>query len=153
TLLRKRSTVLGAISRMKFPYSMLLDFVKTDLNAERAGDLLTMAGFELEGIEQVNGEAVLDIKVMSNRGDGLSILGLAREVLAKDEKAQPTDLYRSAASRFSAASPERPETSTPVSIETEDCTRYACRLFTDLKPAQSPSWLQERLTKAGMRPI
>ena len=136
---------------MKFPYSMLLDFVKTDLNADQAGDLLTMAGFELEGIEEVSGEAVLDIKVMSNRGDGLSMLGLAREVLAKDQKAQPTDLYKAAANRFGNGATSSP--GTQVAIETEDCTRYACRMFTDLKAAQSPQWLQDRLTKAGMRPI
>src|SRR5947209_20183002 len=85
---------------MKFPYSMLLDFVQTDLNAEQAGDLLTMAGFELEGIEEVNGEPVLDVKVMSNRGDGLSVFGLAREVLAKDNSAKPTELYTTASRRF-----------------------------------------------------
>ena len=53
---------------------MLQDFVETSLTAHQIGDLLTMAGFELEGIEEVNGEWVLDIKVMSNRGDGLSVL-------------------------------------------------------------------------------
>ena len=56
---------------MKFPYSMLLDYVTTKLSAVEVGNLLTMAGFELEGIEQVDGEWVLDIKVPSNRGDGL----------------------------------------------------------------------------------
>ena len=45
-----------------------------------------MAGFELEGIEEVEGDSVLDIKVVSNRGDGLSVFGLSREVLAKDAK-------------------------------------------------------------------
>src|SRR5271163_744978 len=107
---------------MKFPYSMLLDFVRTDLSAEEAGDLLTMAGFELEGIELVEGEAVLDVKVMSNRGDGLSMLGLAREVLAKDADSKPTDLYERAAGYFSTVA----ATQTPglVEIQTADCTRY-----------------------------
>ncbi len=140
---------------MKFPYSMLLDFVKTDLTAHECGDLLTMAGFELEGIEEVNGEPVLDIKVMSNRGDGLSVFGLAREVLAKDANAKPNDLYIKAALRFDGlknkAAPSNVEV--PVDIQTENCTRYACRLFTDIKKAQSPAWMQDRLTKAGQRPI
>ena len=76
---------------MKFPFSMLRDFVDTRLNAEEVGDLLTMAGFELEGIDVVDGESVLDIKVVSNRGDGLSVFGLAREVLAKDAEAQAAE--------------------------------------------------------------
>ena len=35
---------------MKVPYPMLRDFVQTQLSAEAVGDLLTMAGFELEAI-------------------------------------------------------------------------------------------------------
>lgn len=132
---------------MKFPYSMLKDYVQTNLTAEQAGDLLTMAGFELEGIEEVSGEPVLDIKVMSNRGDGLSILGLAREMLAKDPTTQPTELYRSKQERFAAESTGR------VAIETPHCTRFAARLFTNVRNGQSPAWIQDRLTKAGMRPI
>lgn len=137
---------------MKFPYSMLLDFVKTDMTAEQAGDLLTMAGFELEGIEEVNGESVLDIKVMSNRGDGLSILGLAREVLAKLENAEPTDLYKKAVARFGADSSKISD-EVSVTLETDACTRYACRLFDSLTNAPTPQWIKERLEKAGMRPI
>ncbi len=136
---------------MKFPYSMLLDFVKTDLTAEQAGDLLTMAGFELEGIDEVNGESVLDIKVMSNRGDGLSVFGLAREVLAKSSTAQPTELYERARKRF--VSDLKTSSDISVSIETESCTRYACRVFDELTRAVTPTWLKARLEKAGMRPI
>src|SRR2546421_12787352 len=125
---------------MKFPYSMLLDFVKTDLTAEQAGDLLTMAGFELEGIEEVNGESVLDIKVMSNRGDGLSVYGLAREILAKDTGSRPTELYKRASIRFNESSVARLKEGPSdgmgkafkgVTIETDECTRYACLIFND----------------------
>src|ERR1700710_1837335 len=107
---------------MKFPYSMLRDFVETRLDADAVGDLLTMAGFELEGIEEVEGESVLDIKVVSNRGDGLSVLGLAREVLAKDADAKPTDLYKRSADQF--PTDIQPTTNTLVKIETTDCSRY-----------------------------
>jgi phenylalanyl-tRNA synthetase beta chain len=139
---------------MKFAYSMLLDFVKTDLTADQAGDLLTMAGFELEEIEVVNGEQVLDIKVMSNRGDGLSVFGLAREVLAKDAKSAPTELFIHASSRFNNATTlQHVKTEPLATIETSDCTRYACLMFTDLKKSPTPLWIQDRLTKAGMRPI
>jgi phenylalanyl-tRNA synthetase beta chain len=141
---------------MKFPYSMLRDFVDTRLSAEEIGDLLTMAGFELEGIEEVEGDSVLDIKVMSNRGDGLSVFGLAREVLAKDSEAKPTELYRAAASRFADLSPAEDlnisdETAT---IEAPECRRFACRAFQGVPGASSsPEWMQLRLRQAGMRPI
>lgn len=137
---------------MKFPYTMLLDFVETRLNADQIGDLLTMAGFELEGIEEVEGEPVLDIKVVSNRGDGLSVFGLAREVLAKDLASKPTDLYNRAAKRFAGGKGEGKNPAT-VEIQTEDCTRYACRYYETIPKGDSPEWMQSRLRRAGMRPI
>ncbi|MGV3618937.1 MAG: phenylalanine--tRNA ligase subunit beta [Fimbriimonas sp.] len=141
---------------MKFPHAMLLDFVRTDLNAEQVGDLLTMAGFELEGIEEVEGDSVLDIKVMSNRGDGLSVFGLSREVLAKDLNAHPTGLYHASAARFADTFEEESETLPPTtaSIESETCRRFACRAFVGVPAATaSPEWMQKRLRQAGMRPI
>lgn len=137
---------------MKFPFAMLQDFVETKLNAESVGDLLTMSGFELEGIEEIEGDSVLDIKVCSNRGDGLSVFGLAREVLAKDLSSHPTSLYGRAVERF-ATQDGTLQAKTTVSIDTEDCTRYACRRFEGLEPQQSPDWLQKRLRQAGMRPL
>jgi phenylalanyl-tRNA synthetase beta chain len=142
---------------MKFPYSMLRDFVDTRLSAEEVGDLLTMAGFELEGIEGIDGESVLDIKVVSNRGDGLSVFGLAREVLAKDAEARPTDLYRRAAGRFSdtEAAGEAPSIEPGIAtIESAECNRFACRAFDGVVSSDhSPDWMQRRLNQAGMRPI
>lgn len=140
---------------MKFPYSMLLDFVETKLDADQVGELLTMAGFELEGIEQIDGDDVLDIKVVSNRGDGLSVFGLAREVLAKDAHSRPTDLYRRAQAGFPIGDEEAPEVAAKVSvkIETSECPRYAVRLFDGVKNLESPAWMQRRLKQAGMRPL
>lgn len=139
---------------MKFPISMLREFVNTQLDAEQIGDLLTMAGFELEGIEDVEGEPVLDIKVVSNRGDGLSVFGLSREVLAKDRESSPTDLYLWASSggvRKEVAEGAAPPAT--IAIESEACSRYAARFFESANNGASPDWLQKRLRQAGMRPL
>lgn len=138
---------------MKFPVSMLREFVETGLDAVQLGALLTMAGFELEGIEDVEGEPVLDIKVVSNRGDGLSVFGLAREVLAKDADARPTELYRRAVGRFAPVGAAPAPRGAHVSVETSDCTRYACSLYEAPPNGDSPEWLQKRMRQAGMRPI
>jgi phenylalanyl-tRNA synthetase beta chain len=141
---------------MKFPYAMLLDYVSTKLSAVEVGDLFTMAGFELEGLEQVANEWVLDVKVPSNRGDGLSVFGLAREVLAKDPAAKATALYEQAVGRFTMPDEdEAGETGrlTSVEIETPECSRYACRVFRGATSGQSPEWMRQRLAVAGQRPI
>ena len=151
---------------MKFPYPMLRDFVETSLSAEEVGDLLTMAGFELEDMQQVEGDSVFDVKVMSNRGDGLSVFGLAREVLAKNAGARPTGLYREIYDlRFTIYEGGQAGQHSPsdiqhsiserasVDIQTEDCPRYACRLFEGVQNGGSPEWIQKRLRQSGMRPI
>ncbi len=132
---------------------MLRDFVDTPLSATEIGDLLTMSGFELEEITEVAGEDVLDVNIMANRGDGASVVGMAREVLAKDESAKPTELYRRAQSRFSGGLTAAPTVPASVTIESTDCRRYACRILTGIQNGESPAWLQDQLVKIGQRPI
>ncbi len=134
---------------------MLRDWVQTTLSVSEIGDLLTMTGFELEEITEVEGEAVLDVNIMSNRGDGASVLGMAREVLAKDPGARPTELYLRGMNRFPAADTEATAVAAKASvkIETPDCTRFACRVFEGVQNGVSPAWVQERLRKLGHKPI
>jgi len=127
---------------VKLPVSVLKDYVKTDLSAEALGDLLTMTGFELEEILEINGEPVLDVNIMANRGDGASILGLAREILAKDPAAEPTELL----SRLMADTPRRDRdnrdiwSQTNIKIESQACSQYALRLFPEVTNGPSPEW-------------
>lgn len=136
---------------MKLPVSMLRDFVTTSLTADQIGDLLTMAGFELEGLDEVAGEPVLDIKVMANRGDGLSALGLAREILAKDESSRPTDLYNSVVSGLVAPDDATSAAGVEIRLETENCSQYAARVYEDVAQGESPDWLRTRMEQAGLR--
>ncbi|MBL8067914.1 MAG: phenylalanine--tRNA ligase subunit beta [Armatimonadetes bacterium] len=140
---------------MKLTESMLRDFVKSPLDAPELADLLTMTGFELEEIFESEGESVLDINIMANRGDGASVLGLSREILAKDPHAEPTELYQRAASRFPAADSGSRDIWAMASaeIQTSSCTRFACRVFEDLQNGESPEWLKKRLRQIGQRPI
>lgn len=137
---------------MKLPVMMLKRFVATNLSPEELGDLLTMAGFELEGMEGSGEDAVLDLKVVANRGDGLSALGIAREVLAKAPDAKPTELYQRAVKGFPLGD-ENIALGVSVRIETDQCTRYACRKFEDVSNGESPEWLKHVLILADQRPI
>lgn len=137
---------------MKFAVSMLRDYVETQLSAEEIGDLLTMAGFELEGFETVGDEQALDIKVVSNRGDGLSIVGLTREILAKDPSALPTPLYKRAVRRFEDVVLTRGN-SQSVHLETDNCRRFACLTASNFVNGTASEAIRNRLEYAGMRSI
>ena len=91
---------------------------------------------------------VLEVSVTPNRGDCLSVLGLARETAALTggrlrPPVVPEHLRR------------HPPTM-PVSVEIADpalCPRYSARLVHGLRPAPSPRWLRYRLEACGVRSI
>ncbi len=140
---------------MKLTYSMIRDYVETNLDAEAIANQLTMTGFELEEITDAEGEPMLDINIMANRGDGASVLGLSRELLAKEPTAKPTELYSRATNRFPAPDAGSRDiwAKASVEIQTPTCSRFACRIFENLQNGPSPEWLQQRLRQIGQRPI
>jgi phenylalanyl-tRNA synthetase beta chain len=99
-------------------------------------------------LAQYLGDAILNIDLKPNRPDGLSMVGVAREVAALTDQTlrEPGHTYE--------------ESDTPVaekaSVEIENpdlCFRYIATVVEDVKIGPSPRWMQERLIAAGMRPI
>ena len=96
-------------------------------------------------------ETVLDVEITPNRGDCLSILGLAREVSALFGARLRAPRLRAA---HSAGSPESAQVSISVSIDAPDlCPRYAALAMTGIKIGPSPAWLKRRLELCGMRAL
>ncbi|MGW5633646.1 phenylalanine--tRNA ligase subunit beta [Streptomyces sp. NPDC003832] len=92
-------------------------------------------------------DEVLDIAVTANRGDCLSIRGVARETAIAYGLAlrDPALLDVPAPNAFGY----------PVEVsDPMGCDRFTARTVTGLSPeARSPIWLKRRLQKVGMRPI
>jgi phenylalanyl-tRNA synthetase beta chain len=92
---------------------------------------------------------VLDLNVPPNRGDCLSIFGIAREVGSiLNQKAKPPlfNLHPEPA--------EHIEDYVALEIlDTEGCPRYVLRMLKDIVITSSPYWMRSRLIKCGMRPI
>jgi phenylalanyl-tRNA synthetase beta chain len=94
------------------------------------------------------GDVILDIDVKPNRGDALSLVGLAREVAA----------VTGAAIRFPDTDPL--ETGGPIedhlSVVVEDvagCPRFVGRHVAGVTVRPSPDRIQMRLIAAGQRPV
>ncbi len=92
-------------------------------------------------------DTVIEVDLTPNRGDCLSILGLAREMgvlyetpytMAVEEMLKPSI-----------------ESTFPVTLPNPDaCPRYAGRVIEGIDISQpSPSWLQEKLRRGGIRSI
>lgn len=110
---------------------------------ERDTAVGTPAGDALGG-----GEAVLELSITPNRGDCLSIRGLAREVAILADR----PLTPPAVSLKESGAPASDATSVTLE-DPAGCPRYICRIMRGVQIGPSPSWMADALTAAGMRPI
>ncbi len=93
-------------------------------------------------------EAVLECEITPNRGDLLSIIGIAREISV---------IEKSAVRSPKSEAKEIPEkTEDYIEVEVKDpglCPRYIARVIKGVKISPSPKWMQDRLSACGIRPI
>ena len=94
------------------------------------------------------GDVVFDVSTWANRADLLGILGFAREVAAvTGQPLREPDL--------GYAESGRPASDfVSVTIEAPDlCRRFTAGIVEGVEVGPSPPWMQQRLARAGMRPI
>lgn len=139
---------------MKVTLNWLKEFVEITSTAQELAAALTMAGLEVESLtrleepESGREDWLLEIGVTPNRGDCLSVVGIAREVAALTGGAVKN------------APPSRAEKNGSgdkrVSIAIEDpqlCPRYSAQIVDVVEIAPSPLWLQYRIESCGIRAI
>ncbi|OAG28149.1 phenylalanine--tRNA ligase subunit beta [Thermodesulfatator autotrophicus] len=93
-------------------------------------------------------EPILEVAVTPNRGDCLSILGLAREVAALCE----TTFKKPELPRLPLGEEIFLETNVIIEVP-ELCYRYAGRLIKNVEVKESPFEIQKKLWLCGLRPI
>lgn len=90
-------------------------------------------------------DTVFDLDLTRNRPDCWGHLGVARDLAARMRLPMGSDV---------AGSPTHPLHSLPLAIADEaSCGRFTATVVKNIRIAQSPQWLQDRLTRSGMRPI
>ncbi|NLB18889.1 MAG: phenylalanine--tRNA ligase subunit beta, partial [Syntrophomonadaceae bacterium] len=132
---------------MRLSLEWLKDFIEVDIPAKELAHRLTMSGIAVENIEESENDTILELELTPNRGDCLGIINVAREVSALT--GIPLDLPQGLPDELD----ERIEDYIKVTIESSLCSRYAARIMKNVRVAPSPVWMQERLERAGIRPI
>lgn len=134
---------------MRVPLSWLKEYVHYQGTPEDLARQLTMAGIAVEQIDYFTPEeAVLELELTPNRADCLGIINVAREVAAITGAPLFIPLPQVEERE------NRNQEFIRVSIEAPDlCSRYIARIIQDIRVAPSPSWMQNRLLAAGIRPI
>lgn len=132
---------------MKVSYNWLKEYIDGDMPpVKEVAQALTMHSFEIDSIEEINGDSVLDVKVLPNRAhDCLSHYGVASEVasvlnLKRKELLPKTNLQK--ADKIKS-----------LDLDTKLSQRALMVYITDLNIGDSPDWLKEKLSVLGQKPI
>jgi len=104
------------------------------------------------------GDEVLVLGLTVDMARCLSMIGVAREVsaLTNAELHLPPDELHSSNGNGAPLAGALGQAQDYVTVEIEDpdlCNRYTAMLIKDVQIGESPKWMQDRLLKAGMRPI
>jgi phenylalanyl-tRNA synthetase beta chain len=128
---------------------MLCSGAELGLTADAEGILILPSDAPLgRPLSELYGDTVLDVDLKANRGDLLSLVGIAREIAAVT--AQPV--------RWPAV--ELAESGEPVersfALDVRDhalCPRFVGRYVSGVEIGASPQWVQIRLLAAGINPV
>jgi phenylalanyl-tRNA synthetase beta chain len=142
----ERKEILGVLSE-----GMICSEKELGLSEDQSGIFLlpdyVPIGLPLEDLPLVN-DYVLDVNTPPNRGDLLSILGIAREVASITGKRIRMPSFEMEEER------EGIEDYIGLAVnDMEGCPRYVLRMIKDVQIGQAPFWMRWRLSKCGMRPI
>ena len=142
----ERSKIRGVVSN-----GMLCSAIELGLGADADGIHILGHGDELPigiGLAELVGEIVLDVDVKPNRGDALSMVGLAREIAA----VSGGELRGPATEVTERGSPSADHLRVRIDEPVLN-PRFAGRWFDEVRNGSSPDWMQRRLVAAGMRPV
>ncbi|MEW6618443.1 MAG: phenylalanine--tRNA ligase subunit beta [bacterium] len=133
---------------MLISYNWLKEYVDFDFSPTELADKLTNLGFETANVERVGDDTMIDLEITVNRGDCLSMIGIAREISALNK----TKLKIPSPPAFNL-SKKLTQMVNILIVDPKLCPRYTGRIIEGVKVAPSPVWLRERLEKVGIRSI
>jgi phenylalanyl-tRNA synthetase beta chain len=140
----ERTEKMGVVSN-----GMLCSGDELNLTTDADGILILPADAPLgAALSELYGDVVLDVDVKPNRGDALSLVGLAREVSA----------VTGTPIRFPETDPAEsgPPIAERLRVDVEEpalCSRFVGRWVGGLTVGPSPDEVQMRLLAAGQRPV
>jgi phenylalanyl-tRNA synthetase beta chain len=148
----KPFTLIKATIRGVDSYGMICSSKELGLGEDSAGIMVlngeAKIGTPLDDFLGVN-DIVFEIGITPNRPDCLCHLGVARDIASIYSKKYSSPKYKLLENKKISIN-----TIATVKIENSvDCPRYTARVIQNVKIQESPDWLKQLLTSAGLRPI
>ncbi|OGH50149.1 MAG: hypothetical protein A3H17_01545 [Candidatus Levybacteria bacterium RIFCSPLOWO2_12_FULL_37_14] len=131
---------------MIVPLSWLKEYVDITLTPKELGEKLTEVGLGCEKIIKTKDDVIFELEITPNRPDCLSIIGVAREIAAIENKKikfpQLPNILKT----------QKP---LPLIVKTDSKInpRFTGIIISGIKVGESPKWLKEKLEKMNQRPI
>lgn len=134
--------------KMKFSESWLREWVNPNCSVEQLCHFLTMAGLEVEHCDSSLVSPVIEINITPNRGDCLSIKGIARDLAACTHTVyqMPFNIVETPPNRV-------PQPTVKIEFDTlEICPKYFGRVIQNVNlTCPTPDWMQARLIASGLK--
>lgn len=127
----------------------LNEYLDRPLSIDELVDALAGAGFGCEQRDDLpGGDARLDIEITSNRGDCVSVVGLAREAAAVTGRQLVVPVSQGKVSHDSQSLVVGVE-----NLEDDLCPYYSARVIRGVKVGPSPDWLVKRIESIDQRSV
>ncbi len=144
-------TVCEAVVRGESSQGMLCSEKELGLGDDQSGIWVlpadTPVGVALDTVLGID-DMLMGIGITPNRGDCLSMIGIAREVAAICGNS-----VKYPATYVEETGPPIEESTSVTIDDPEGCPRYSARLIRGVKIGPSPDWLRSRIEAVGMRSI
>ena len=133
---------------MKFSYNWLGSLLEKPMPpVAELGDLITFHSAEIEELITVEGDTVLDVKVLPDKSAWLmSHRGMAKEIAVITKNTLKADPFLSPVTLGE-------DSGIKIELKSTTCDFYSAALISGVKVGPSPVWLKEKLVAIGQRSI
>ncbi len=134
------------------PQNWLKDYIKTDAQPAEMANALSLHAFSVEKIiETPSGEPVFEIEITPNRGDALSVLGIARELRVILPRLGFKAEWQTIENKKIN---EVDKLKLDVQIENKSLVpRFCALVLEDVQIKDSPDFIKQRLEAVGQRAL
>jgi len=147
---------------MKISYNWLKKFVDIKQSPQKLARDLSLFGHEVEAIKKIvypdmsrakSRDYILDFEITPNRGDCLSIFGMAREIAALYKLKIKNSRLDARQVKFKISESKINKKININIFNSSVCPRFTARIIDNIEVSESPKWLQDRLKSVGIRAL
>lgn len=135
------------------PHSWLKDYIDCDLSPQEIAKELSLHAFSVEKItETKDNDFIYEIEITPNRGDALSVIGIAREIKAILKQQGKNIQWKEP----SVSIPKITNTNDILEVKIENSSlvpRFSAIVLDNIEIKDSPEFIKKRLEKIGIRAI